>query len=325
MQLRQSERRQAKIKMALQGSAGSGKTYSSLLLAKGLTGGNLSKVAIIDTENGSADLYAHLGNYTVLTLPPPFTPENYIKAIDVCEKAGMEVIILDSISHCWDELLDFHSKLAGNSFTNWAKVTPRQKAFVDKILQTNAHIIATMRTKQDYVLNQKDGKFIPEKVGLKSVQRDGLDYEFTLVFDIDIKHFAVSSKDRTGLFMGKPEFTISEQTGKEILEWCNSGSSEVARINNSKKNELPKFSPEEAFECSEERGFIPSQDLKNTTEEEVYQAIQGCNSIQELLGLYKAFPQFQNSLKVDFEAKKSLIMNLTNPNNFSQNGKSRFQ
>jgi hypothetical protein len=92
-----------------------------------------------------------------------------------------------------------------------------------------------------------------------------------------------------------------------------------------KKDMSPEFSPEEAFECSEERGFIPSQDLKNTTEEEVYQAIQGCNSIQELLGLYKAFPQFQNSLKVDFEAKKSLIMNLTNPNNFSQNGKSRFQ
>ena len=325
MQLRQSERRQAKIKMALQGSAGSGKTYSSLLLAKGLTGGDLSKVAIIDTENGSADLYAHLGNYNVLTLPPPFTPENYIKAIDVCEKAGMEVIILDSISHCWDELLDFHSKLAGNSFTNWAKVTPRQKAFVDKILQTNTHIIATMRTKQDYVLNQKDGKFIPEKVGLKSVQRDGLDYEFTLVFDIDIKHFAVSSKDRTGLFMGKPEFTISEQTGKEILEWCNSGSSEVARINNARKDKLPKFSPEEAFECSEERGFIPSQDLSNTTEEEVYEAISRCNTVQELYSLYKAFPQFQESLKVDFEAKKSLLLNLTNPNNFSKNGHNKIQ
>ena len=227
MQLRQSERRQAKIKIGLQGCAGSGKTYSSLLLAKGLTNGDFSKVAIIDTENGSADLYAHLGNYNVLSLSPPFTPENYIKAIEVCEKAGIEVIIIDSISHEWDELLDFHSKLAGNSFTNWAKITPRQRAFVDKILQTNAHIIATMRTKQDYVLNQKDGKFIPEKVGLKSVQRDGLDYEFTLVFDVDIKHFAVSSKDRTGLFMGKPEFTISENTGKEILERCNSGAKSV--------------------------------------------------------------------------------------------------
>mgnify|MGYP003115261622 CR=1 FL=1 len=225
MNLRQSERKRAKIKMALQGSAGAGKTYSALLLAKGLTNGDFSKVAIIDSENGSADLYAHLGQYNVLSLTPPFTPENYVKAIEVCEKAGMEVIIIDSISQCWDELLDFHSKLAGNSFTNWAKVTPRQKTFVDKILQANAHIIATMRTKQDYVLNQKDGKYIPEKVGLKAVQRDGVDYEFTLVFDIDAKHFAVSSKDRTNLFSGKPEFIISAATGRKILEWCNNGTS----------------------------------------------------------------------------------------------------
>jgi len=176
MQLRQSERKKAKIKLALQGSAGSGKTYSSLLLAQGLTNGDFSKVAIIDTENGSADLYAHLGQYNVLTLAPPYTPENYIKAIEVCEKAGMEVIILDSISQSWEELLDYHSSLAGNSFTNWAKVTPRQNAFIDKILQCDAHVIATMRTKQDYVLNQKDGKFTPEKVGLKAVQRNDLDY-----------------------------------------------------------------------------------------------------------------------------------------------------
>lgn len=225
MQLRPSERRKAKIKMALQGSAGSGKTYSGLLLAQGLANGDFSKIAIIDTENGSADLYAHLGQYNVLSLQPPFTPQKYVEAISVCEKAGMEVIIIDSISHCWDYLLDYHSSLAGNSFTNWAKIKPLEKLFVDKILQCNAHVIATMRTKQDYVLNQKDGKFIPEKVGLKAVQRDGMDYEFTLVFDVDIKHFAVSSKDRTGLFMGKPEFIINSGTGRRILEWCNNGAS----------------------------------------------------------------------------------------------------
>ena len=340
MQLRQSERKQAKIKIGLQGCAGAGKTFSALFLAKGLTNGGLSKVAIIDTENGSADLYAHLGNYNVLTLAPPYTPENYIKAIEVCEKAGMEVIILDSISHCWDELLDFHSKLAGNSFTNWAKVTPRQKAFVDKILQTNTHIIATMRTKQDYVLNQKDGKFIPEKVGLKSVQRDGLDYEFTLVFDVDIKHFAVSSKDRTGLFMGQPEFVISENTGKEILDWCNDGtqvsekhqmnipseSQSSPRSNNPNKNWLPKINRKEAFESSEkEDSFAPNQDLSFVTEKEVFEAITGCNAIQELYALYKQFPQFQESLRVDFEAKKSLLINLTNPNNYSKNGHNRIQ
>ena len=225
MNLRQSERKLAKIKMALQGSAGSGKTYSSLLIAKGLTNNNLSKVAIIDTENGSADLYAHLGNYNVLSLQPPFTPEKYVQAIEVCEKANMEVIIIDSLSHCWEYLLDFHSKTAGNSFTNWAKIKPLEKVFLNKILQSSTHIIATMRTKQDYVLQQKDGKYVPEKVGLKSISRDGTDYEFTLVFDVDIKHFATSSKDRTGLFMGKPEFVINAATGRKISEWCSNGTS----------------------------------------------------------------------------------------------------
>lgn len=339
MQLRQSERRQAKIKMALQGSAGSGKTYSSLLLAKGLTGGDLSKVAIIDTENGSADLYAHLGNYNVLSLAPPFIPENYIKAIEVCESAGMEVIILDSLSHSWDELLDFHSKLAGNSFTNWSKITPRLNSLINKILQCKSHVIATMRTKQDYVLNDKDGKKVPEKVGLKSVMRDGVDYEFTLVFDVDIKHFAVSSKDRTGLFMGKPDFVISENTGKEILQWCNAGTNvQVIKEQNStspkstgssnmqKAKDLPKINPADAFKCSKDKdSFVPSQNLAHTTEQEVYEAIGACNTIQELLSLYRAFPQFQNSLRVDFEAKKSLIINLTNPNNYSPNGHNKIQ
>lgn len=291
MQLRQSERRKAKIKMALQGASGTGKTMSSLLLAQGLTNGNFSKVAIIDTENGSADLYAHLGNYNVLSLQPPYTPENYIKAIDVCEKAGMEVIIIDSISHAWDELLDFHSKLAGNSFTNWAKVTPRQKAFTDKILQCNAHVIATMRTKQDYVLNQKDGKYIPEKVGLKAVQRDGLDYEFTLVFDVDIKHFAVSSKDRTGLFMGKPEFIINSGTGKRILNWCNSG--------------------------------VTPGEKKVLSEDEVYQKIQSCKSISELSELYRQYPKYQENLNQSFSEKKNLLIQLSNSQNFSTNGHTR--
>lgn len=222
MQLRVSERKKAKIKMALQAPSGAGKTMSALLLAQGLSGNDFSKVVVIDTENGSADLYSHLGNYNVLPISAPHTPEKYIEAIEVCENANMEVIIIDSISHCWETLLNFHSSLAGNSFTNWAKVTPRHKAFIDKILNSNTHIVATMRVKQDYVLNQKDGKFIPEKIGLKAIQRDGVDYEFTIVFDIDSKHFATASKDRTNLFSNKPEFIINSATGKRILNWCNS-------------------------------------------------------------------------------------------------------
>lgn len=300
MQLRQSERKQAKIKMALQGSAGSGKTYSSLLLAKGLTNGDFSKVAIIDTENGSADLYAHLGDFNVLSLKPPFTPQQYADAITVCEKAGMEVVIIDSISHCWDYLLDYHSSLAGNSFTNWAKIKPLEKLFVDKILQSPAHIIATMRTKQDYVLNQKDGKMVPEKVGLKAVQRDGLDYEFTLVFDVDIKHFATASKDRTELFMGKSEFKISEETGRIILEWCSQGKVEISKVDIEEPKHVAK-----KIELSEK---------------EVYEHIQMCNTIAELSELYKMYPEYQVSLRPDYEAKRSLLIYLTNTQKTRQNG-----
>ena len=208
------------MRLALQGASGSGKTYSSLLIAHGMTS-DWSKIAVIDTENGSADLYAHLGAYNVLSLSEPYNPEKYIDAIGICESAGMEVIIIDSISHCWDYLLDFHANLQGNSFANWAKVTPRQNAFIQRILTSSAHVICTMRSKQDYVLSDKNGRMVPEKVGLKAVQRDNVDYEFTAVLDIAMNHKAATSKDRTGLFTGSPEFLITPAVGQAILKWCN--------------------------------------------------------------------------------------------------------
>jgi len=213
--------------MGLMGPAGSGKTYSSLLIAFGMVK-DWSKIAVIDTENHSADLYAHLGGFNVLALDKPFAPERYIEAIEICEKAGMQVVVIDSISHEWEGpggILDIHGAMMGNSFTNWAKVTPRHNDFVQKILQSPCHIIATIRSKQDYVLSEKNGKIVPEKVGLKGVTREGLDYEFTLVFDVDIKHQATASKDRTNLFMDKPQFLITDKTGEMIKSWYESGKS----------------------------------------------------------------------------------------------------
>ena len=227
MNLQQAERKQAKIKLGIQGPAGAGKTYSALLIAYGMTK-DWSKIAVIDTENHSADLYAHLGSFNVLALDKPFTPERYIEAIEICEKAGMQVVVIDSISHEWEGtggILDIHGAMMGNTFTNWAKVTPRHNDFVQKILQSPCHIIATIRSKQDYVLSEKNGKMVPEKVGLKGVTREGLDYEFTLVFDVDIKHQATASKDRTNLFMDKPQFLITDKTGEQIKSWCESGKS----------------------------------------------------------------------------------------------------
>ncbi len=280
MELKKSERSKAKIKMALQAPSGAGKSYSALLLAQGLTNGNLSKVAVIDTEAGSSNLYAHIGSYNVLNLESPHSPERYIEAIDLCIKSGMEVIILDSISHCWDFLLDYHASLTGNSFTNWNKITPRQKAFVEKILQSDVHIICTMRVKQDYVLSEKNGKMVPEKVGLKAIQRDEISYEFTIVFDIDYKHFATASKDRTNLFEGKPQFVINSNTGKKILDWCNS----------------------------------------NMTKGELQVKVSECNNLSELTNLYNANLELAKTIEQDFVAKKNLLQQLTSNVSSNGNG-----
>jgi len=273
MELRQATRKQAKIKLALQGPSGSGKTYSSLQLAFGLSN-DWSKIAVIDTENHSADLYAHLGNYNVLPLSKPFSPERYIEAIEVCEQAGMEVIILDSITHEWDGpggILDMHQAMVGNSFTNWSKITPRHNAFVQKFLQSDCHIIATIRTKQDYVLSEKNGKMVPEKVGLKGVTREGMDFEFTLVFDLDIKHMASASKDRTGLFMDKPDMVINSATGKRLLEWCNTGK----------------------------------------TLQEIVSEIQSCESVDLLREMLRTYPEYRKELEPVAIARKNQIISST--------------
>lgn len=230
-QLRKATRQKAKIRLGLSAVAGGGKTYSALLIAKGLCG-DWSKVAVIDTENGSADLYCHLGDYNVLTLTAPYAPERYVEAIQACEKAGMEVIIIDSITHEWDgkggclEIVDHltQASTSKNSYVSWGKVTPRHQAFIDAILQSKCHVITTVRRKQDYEMTKgSDGKIKVEKAGLKEITREGFEYELTLNLELDHGHFATASKDRTGLFMGKPEFIPSEATGKMIADWCESG------------------------------------------------------------------------------------------------------
>lgn len=282
MDLRKATRKQAKIKLALQGPSGSGKTYSALLLASGIT--DYSKIAVIDTENHSADLYAHLGEYNVLQLSKPFTPERYIAAIETCEDAGMEVIIIDSVSHLWNEtggILDIHSNMAGNSFQNWSKLTPRFNSFIQKVLESNCHIITTLRTKQDYVLTDKNGKMVPEKVGLKSVIRDGYDFEMTVVFDLDIKHSATASKDRTGLFADKPEAVITSDYGKRILKWCNAG----------------------------------------TSIDEVKQQIQKATSVVELRDLLKSFPEYRNEIEaLAIKRKEALNAEIINATKIGSNG-----
>lgn len=230
MNLRKATRQKAKIRLGLSAVSGGGKTYSAIVIAKGLTG-DLTKVAIIDTENNSADLYAHLGDYNVLPLAPPFSPERYIAAIKECEEAGMELIIIDSIAHEWEGeggVMHLIDQIGGGFSTAWKQLTPRHEKFKQAILQSPCHIITTVRRKQEYILQEetnKAGRLVqkPVKAGMKEMTREGWEYELTANLELDLKHNATASKDRTGLFIDKDPFKPSENTGKAIAQWCESG------------------------------------------------------------------------------------------------------
>lgn len=233
MAIRKAQRQQAKLRIGITGPSGSGKTMSALLLAKGLGG----VVGIADTERRSADKYADhklLGGFPfdVIEINAPYEISKYMKAIKEFEANGEQVIILDSISHAWageGGLLDKQGKLEAsgkfrNSFAIWREITPEHNQFVDAMLHTSAHLITTMRSKTEYVIETNDkGKQVPRKVGMAPIQREGLEYEMDIVFDLSPEtNIATVSKDRTGLFH-KQYFVISEETGKKLATWLNSG------------------------------------------------------------------------------------------------------
>lgn len=226
MKLQVASKKQVKLRLGLSAVSGAGKTYSALLIAYGITN-DWSKIAVVDTENDSASLYSDLGQYNVLPLQSPYTPERYIEAIKACEDAGMEVIIIDSITHEWEGkggILEIHNQMTGNSFTNWASLTPRHQKFIDAILSSKCHVITTVRRKQDYEMSKdSNGKVKVEKAGLKEITREGFEYELTLNLELDVKHNATASKDRTGLFIDKPQFVPTIETGRVIKQWCESG------------------------------------------------------------------------------------------------------
>ncbi|HRG00808.1 MAG TPA: AAA family ATPase [Bacteroidia bacterium] len=290
-QFTQAARSSCKIKLGLQGPSGSGKTYSALLLAYGLTN-DWRKIAVIDSENGSANLYSDLGAYSVLNLTPPYTPEIYTEAIELAVKNGFECLIIDSMSAEWNGILDIHSNIPGNSFVNWGKILPRHNTFIQKMLDSNIHVIGTMRTKTEYVLSEKNGKQVPEKVGMKSVQREDTEYEFTIVFELNQKHQANVGKDRTGLFKNKPELILTTEVGKSIAEWCMTKPKTYA----DELHILETFPIQEEFE----------------------QRINECKSMEELINLYNTNPNQQVKHRDKFISRRNQIN--VQPETFINNG-----
>ncbi len=227
--IRKAERSQSKLRIGLAGPSGSGKTMSSLKLARGIAGPT-GRICMIDTERGSGDLYSHITPYDIITIEAPFAPKNYVEAIEAAEEAGYDVIIVDSLSHAWTDeggLLDQADKLSkgGNRFTVWADLTPQHRRLVGALLNCDSHIIGTVRSKQEYAMekDEKTGKSSVKKLGMAPVQREGMEYEFTVFMDIDINHTAHTSKDRTDLFKDEV-FLIDEAIGDRLIKWLGAAS-----------------------------------------------------------------------------------------------------
>lgn len=240
MQFEKATRKKAKLRLALTGPSGSGKTLSALLMAKGMGG----QIAVIDTERDSASLYAlpitlpdgrtiQPPEFDTLSLSAPYTPERYIEAIRAAEKAGYNTLIIDSITHEWSgvggclELVDEIAKARyrGNTWSAWNDITPRHRALLDAILQSSLHVIVTLRSKTETAQQEgQNGKKSVVKLGMKAEQRDGFEYEMTVVLDLSHDgHYATATKDRTGLLMGRDPTVISETTGRALLDWLEHG------------------------------------------------------------------------------------------------------
>jgi len=236
---KKAERKNAKLRLAIAGPTGSGKTFTALLLAKGIGG----RIAVADTENSSAELYDDLVEFDHANIQPPYTPEKFISVIKAAEKAGFDTLILDSITHEWSgvggclEMVDklSSSTFKGNSWGAWSQVTPQHRKFIDAMLQSSINIIVTMRSKMETIQTNDNGKKKVEKVGMKAEQRDGIEYEFSTVLDLTHDNIAVATKDRSRLFLEPRQ--LNESDGALLKQWLLSGSANAC-INGNQYLEL---------------------------------------------------------------------------------------
>jgi hypothetical protein len=269
-------KKKSKLRLAIDGPSGAGKTYTALIAATAIADGG--KIAVIDTERGSASLYSDKFNFDVLELNT-FSPQLYIDAINEAEKAGYKVIVIDSLSHAWEGeggVLDMHEDATNrstskNSYTAWAKVTPLQRELVDAMLQSPSHVIATMRSKMDYIQVEEGGKKEVKKVGMAPIQRQGMEYEFTIVGDMDTDHNFVVSKTRCDFIADKVLKKPDQKFFKSILDWLNSGEDVVSHDT---PKSVPPPPPVKAPEIKSASGrpYSPEQLKKRLVETGVHDA-----------------------------------------------------
>lgn len=225
MSFKKATKAQAHLIASLFGPSGAGKTFTSLRVATGLAGGK--PIALIDTERGSASKYADRFIFDVMELEDQ-SIDGYVAAIGEAGKAGYAVLIIDSLSHGWQSLLEEVEKLAkakyrGNTWSAWSEGTPHQRRLVQAILNYPGHVIATMRSKTEWTTVDNNGKKTPQRVGLAPEQGKGIEYEFDLLVEISTEHVANVIKDRTGKFQDKLIVKPGEEFGRELAAWLADG------------------------------------------------------------------------------------------------------
>ena len=254
MQFKKADKKASKLRCSIFGPSGAGKTFTSLRIANGFKSATNGKIAFIDSERGSASKYADRFDFDVLELERK-TIADYIQAIKLASENGYNILIIDSLSHAWQELIEDIDRLAnikykGNTWRAWAEGTPKQRSLVDAIINYSGHVIATIRSKTEWEVGE-DKKV--RRVGLSPEQGKGIEYEFDMLLEITVDHYATVIKDRTGKYQDKIINMPDEKFGVELINWLNSGSAipqaEVTKVATSQpiKNEPIKSSLDEVY------------------------------------------------------------------------------
>lgn len=256
IQIRKAKRESVWIKWLLEGASGSGKSFSALAVATGIfekCGGE--GICMINSEASRGVYYAENFEYSIIDLDPPYTAQKYIDAIDAAIDAGFKVIIIDGISQEWSWLNEYHDSLGGNSFQAWARCKPIHKKFMDKILTCPAHVICTARGKQEYSIEERNGKKEITKLGVGADQSKQLSFEFTISLFLNEAHFWTVDKDNSRVFEGRPSSILTKEDGILVYEWANVGGDPPVTM----KSTMGEGSPDTQME-------MPVDELKATKE-----------------------------------------------------------
>lgn len=228
LEFKKATKKQSKLRCALFGVSGAGKTYTALQIAKGFKKAKVGKkIAVIDSEFGSASKYSDRFDFDTLNIEDK-SIANYVNAIELAEEEGYDILIIDSMTHAWKELLADVDKIAkakykGNSWAAWNEGTPKQNALIDTMLKFKGHLIATMRSKTEWTIKDEGGKVQPIRVGTAPEQGKGIEFEFDLLLELTPDHIMNVLKDRTGKFQDEMRDKPGEDFGEELASWLNEG------------------------------------------------------------------------------------------------------